>query len=375
MLVMACPCATILAASTAVSAALNVAARRRILIKGGRYLEDISQADVLCFDKTGTLTTNMPELMSLINLNGMPDEDLLQLVYSTELHNSHPLALSIKHEAEKRGVKPIQHEVCEYYLGLGVRAEIHGEEILVGSRKLMQRHAIWTQDEMDQFEESEKRGLTLIFLARNRELIGALGFANRDREDVAGAVSRLKNDGFKKMVMITGDAKYSALEMACRLDFDECLYSVQPEEKAEVISRLKSEGAKVLMVGDGINDALALAEADIGVAMGAGGSEAAIEAADIALVQDDLSDVYYVRALSRKTLTIIRQNFWIATGTNIAGAAFGVLGLLSPVSAGLLHIGHTLGVLANSSRLLFHEPDAGVSPQKSEQAVPPPADQ
>ncbi|MBC2745390.1 MAG: cadmium-translocating P-type ATPase, partial [Desulfosarcina sp.] len=332
MLVMACPCATILAASTAISAAINAAARRHILIKGGRYLEEAGRANVICFDKTGTLTTNEPELKQLVNFNGLPEDELLQLAYATEIHNSHPVALAIKSEARKRGITPISHDVCEYFLGKGVRSEIHGEEILVGSHKL------------------------LVFIAKNRELLGVAGFANQDRADVVDVVRYLQNDGFNKTAMITGDSKYSALEMAKRLNFDECRYSVLPEEKTDIVAGLRTNGDRVLMVGDGINDAMALAEADIGIAMGAGGSEVAIEAADIALVKDDLKGVVYVRCLSRKTLKVVHQNFWIATGSNIAGVTLGALGLLSPVMAGMIHITHTLGILANSSRLLFYDP-------------------
>jgi manganese/zinc-transporting P-type ATPase C len=355
MLVMACPCATILAASTAISAAISAAARRHILIKGGRYLEEVGRANVICFDKTGTLTTNEPEIRQLINFNGLPEDALLQLAYATETHNSHPVALAIKREAKKRGIPPISHEVCEYFLGKGVRSEIHGDEILVGSHKLMAQFAVDPERVKAHLEKVKLQGLTLVFIAKNRALLGVVGFANQDRRDVADVIRHLQGDGFKKTAMITGDSKYSALEMAQRLNFDECRYSVLPEEKADIVAGLRNNGDKVLMVGDGINDALALAEADVGVAMGAGGSEVAIEAADIALVKDELSGVVYVRALSRKTLAVVHQNFWIATGSNIAGVTLGAFGLLSPVMAGLVHIGHTLGILANSSRLLFFE--------------------
>ncbi|MBC2712736.1 MAG: cation-translocating P-type ATPase [Desulfosarcina sp.] len=356
MLVMACPCATILAASTAISAAINAAARRHILIKGGRYLEEAGRANVICFDKTGTLTTNEPELKQLVNFNGLPEDELLQLAYATEIHNSHPVALAIKSEARKRGITPISHDVCEYFLGKGVRSEIHGEEILVGSHKLMEQFTVNPDMVRIHLEKVKKQGLTLVFIAKNRELLGVAGFANQDRADVVDVVRYLQNDGFNKTAMITGDSKYSALEMAKRLNFDECRYSVLPEEKTDIVAGLRTNGDRVLMVGDGINDAMALAEADIGIAMGAGGSEVAIEAADIALVKDDLKGVVYVRCLSRKTLKVVHQNFWIATGSNIAGVTLGALGLLSPVMAGMIHITHTLGILANSSRLLFYDP-------------------
>jgi cation-transporting P-type ATPase C len=157
---------------------------------------------------------------------------------------------------------------------------------------------------------------------------------------------------------VTGDEENTAAELASRLDIEEVHASVMPEEKALIVEKLQAQGASVLMVGDGINDALALTGADVGIAMGAMGSEVAIEAADIALVTDDLQGITYVYSLSTATMRVIRQNFWIATGSNLLGAALGAAGILSPVMAGVLHIVHTLGVLGNSSRLLRHEPPA-----------------
>lgn len=355
MLVMACPCATILSASTAISAALSAAARKQILIKGGRYLEEIGQADVVCFDKTGTLTTNEPEIRHLVTMTDITEDALLSLAYSTEIHNSHPVALAIKAEASRRELVATPHDVCEYFLGKGMRSEIENDEILVGSYKLMDQYDVHPETVKEHLEEMKYSGLTLVFVAKNRSLMGVIGFANQDRPNVDEVVRYFRNDGIGKMALITGDAKYSALSMAHRLQFDECRYSVLPEEKATIVSALKESGHKVLMIGDGINDALALANADIGIAMGAGGSEVAIEASDIALVKDDLMGVVYVRSLSQKTMQIVHQNFWIATGSNIAGVVLGAVGMLSPVMAGLVHITHTLGILANSSRLLRFE--------------------
>ena len=356
MLVMACPCATILAASTAVSAAISAAARRHILIKGGRYLEEIDTVDAICFDKTGTLTTNRPEIRQLVNLDGLSENELLHLAYAAEMHNRHPVALAIQEEACRRGLAPIAHTVCEYILGKGMRAVIDGNEVLVGSHKLMAQFGVGLDAIRRHLEVVKTQGLTQVFIARNGELLGVIGFANQERPDLKPLLAHLKNRGIRKTVMITGDSKYTALDLAGRLNFDECRYSVLPEEKARIVAGLKADGYRVLMVGDGINDALALAEADIGIAMGAGGAEVAIEAADIALVRDDLAGVVYVRDLSCQTLRVVYQNFWIATGSNIAGVVLGALGLLSPVMAGLVHITHTIGILANSSRLLAYAP-------------------
>ncbi len=358
MLVMACPCATILAASSAISMAISAAARRGILIKGGRYLEELGNANVVCFDKTGTLTTTEPELKKLLCLNGVPESDLLQLAYSVEKHNFHPLAEAIKTEAEKHELEATQHEVCEYIIGKGVRAELHEQEILVGSHKLMQQFEVDTTLAQDTLRELRQEHLTTVFIAREKTVLGMLGFANRERPYAAPMLHYLHHHGIHETLMVTGDEESTAEELTTRLGMTNHYSSVMPEEKADIVAHLKGKGRKVLMVGDGINDALALAEADIGMAMGAGGSEVAIEAADIALVNDDLPSIVYVHALSQQTLKVIRQNFWIATGSNFVGVVLGALGFLPPVMAGLLHIVHTLGVLGNSSRVLTFHPAA-----------------
>ncbi|MGX7948672.1 heavy metal translocating P-type ATPase [Oleidesulfovibrio alaskensis] len=366
MLVMACPCATVLAASTAVSAAMSAAARRNILIKGGRYLEEAGKADVVCFDKTGTLTGTAPVLADMVvfasentaGAAGQPEDLLLRLSMSVEMHNHHPLAQAIKAEAERRGLQPEPHAVCEYFLGKGMRAEIGGDEVLVGNRKLLEQFGVATGKVSRRASVLRKKGLTVLYVVRGGEILGLLGFDNQLRPESRAVVQRLKACGVRRVVLVTGDEENTAAELASRLDIEEVHASVMPEEKALIVEKLQAQGASVLMVGDGINDALALTGADVGIAMGAMGSEVAIEAADIALVTDDLQGITYVYSLSTATMRVIRQNFWIATGSNLLGAALGAAGILSPVMAGVLHIVHTLGVLGNSSRLLRHEPPA-----------------
>ena len=356
MLVMACPCATILSASTAVSAAISAAAKRHILIKGGRYLEDAGKADVICFDKTGTLTTNEPVLTELVNVSHLSDNEIIQLVYSAEVHNFHPIALAIKKEAEKNSLEPIVHDVCDYVLGRGVKSIIQGKEIIVGSKKMMEKFNIEIAGVEEPVEKFRKEGLTTIFVAEDGNLAAVMGFANEERPGIENIIAHLKQNGVKEAIMITGDEECTALNLASKLEIMKCYHSVMPEDKAAIVKSLKDEDNKVLMVGDGINDALALAEGDIGIAMGAGGSEVAIEAADIALVTDELDGIVYVHSLSKQTLKIVHENFWIATGSNILGVILGATGLLSPVAAGLIHITHTLGILLNSGRLLNFEP-------------------
>lgn len=360
MLVMSCPCATILAASTAISAALSAAAKNHILIKGGRYLEEVGRAETVYFDKTGTLTENLPQIEKIHNYSDQKTARLLQLAYSAEMHNSHPLALAIKNESERRNLEPITHHVCEYILGKGVRSEIENSEVLVGSKKLLDHFSLSTKNEArhvkQKIKKYEKDGMTVIYIVQDKLLLGIMSFSYQERSKAQGIIDSLRDDGVKKIGMITGDEAESAFRLSGKLGLSPCIPSVMPDEKAEIIKKAKNDG-KVIMVGDGINDALALAEADIGIVMGAGGSDVAIEAADIALIKDDLDGIPFVRSLSRSTMEIINQNFWIATGSNIGGVALGALGLLTPTFAGLLHIVHTLGVLANSSRLLLVNPD------------------
>jgi cation-transporting P-type ATPase C len=357
MLVMACPCATILAASTAVSAALSAAAKKNILIKGGRYLEEAGKIDTVCLDKTGTLTTNEPVLDSIISISEFSEAELLQLAYSVETHNHHPLAQAVKKHAEDKNISPIPHSVCEYYLGMGMRAELESDEVLIGNKKLMEEYNVALGKTSSKAAPLKKRGLTVLYMAKGRTIVGLLAFDNLIRSESKAVIDRLRQNGIRGTVLITGDEKNTASELSRKLGIAECYPSLMPQEKAEIVSNIQAERKTVMMVGDGINDALALAQSDIGVAMGAGGSEVAIEAADIALVNDDLEGLVYVHSLSRETLKVVNQNFWIATGSNLIGVILGAVGALSPVMAGMIHIAHSAGVLANSSRLLNYSPE------------------
>lgn len=364
LLVMACPCATVLSASTPVSAAINASARRNALIKGGKYLEEAGRCDTVCFDKTGTLTLSEPELSHLHCAEGISQEELLQLAVSAETHNHHPLAQAVKAKAEQAGVAPLPHKVCEYFMGKGMSAVIprNGSEhtILVGNKKLTEQFAVRIGSVSNKVSALKSKGLTVVYVARDGEVIGLLAFTNSLRPEARGIIQALEQSGVTHSVMITGDEAASANMLAEQLGIQQVFSSVEPGEKADIIKQLQAEGRKVLMVGDGINDALALAVADVGVAMGAGGAEVAVESADIALASDDLGGLYYVHSLSRHTVSVINQNFWIATGSNLVGVVLGATGLLSPVMAGFLHMAHSLGVLANSSRVLRYDP---VSPE------------
>ena len=371
LLVMACPCATVLAASSALSMAINNAARRRVLVKGGRYLEELSQTRVICFDKTGTLTDTQPIMREIFSYCELSDDQIVELAHAAELHQHHPIAGAIQREAARRGLRRREHAVCQYHLGRGVEAKVAGQDILVGNHKLMEQCGVDVTPAGQDAARVTDRGRTVLYLARDGHLVGLLAISNRTRPEAPAMLAGLRRLGFERIAMITGDELCTARGLADELGMDVCCYSVMPEEKAELVRAERQRGGKVVMVGDGINDALALAEADVGLAMGAGGSELAIEAADIAMVDDNLASVVFVCALGRQTMRVIGQNFWIATGSNIGGLILGALGLLSPVAAGMLHMAHTAGVLANSARLLRFAPPALATPEQPEPVAAP----
>ncbi|HIQ36893.1 MAG TPA: cation-translocating P-type ATPase [Desulfocapsa sulfexigens] len=357
MLVMSCPCATVLAASSAVTAAVANAAKHSILIKGGLYLETIGKADVYCFDKTGTLTMEQPEIISVIGRTpSISEESIITMAATAESHNQHPMAKAILAEADALGLNPEPHAVCEFKAGRGVLCTVGGDAvILVGNRQFMEEHEVdicWFNKKA---AAQRDMGNTVVFVAKNGKAKGMLGVANPVRPEAVRVLNCLRGDGVKAMHLVTGDNEEVAQTMMHVFPFDDCRAALMPEEKATRVQELKKENT-VVMVGDGVNDALALAHADIGIAMGAGGAEVAMEAADIALADSDLEGLMKVRNLSHKTMTIIDQNHYMAVSTDLIGAALGMMGVLSPIMAGMIHIFHTGGILLNSGRLLSWEP-------------------
>ena len=353
LLVMSCPCATVLAASTAVSAAIANAARRNILVKGGLYLEEVGKSDVICFDKTGTVTCSQPEVEQiLIHNREMPEHELIGAAASAELHSHHPLAWAITDRAKKMGIEIPGHAACQVIVGRGMEASIDGHKILVGNEHLMLMRGVGIEEYQKDTDRLIAEGHSAVFVARNGNLIGLIGIRNRVRPGARRIIKYLRNDGVREVHLITGDHQKVAEKMAKELGVDFCHADLLPEEKAAVIEKLTCDGKLPVMVGDGVNDALAMSKAHVGIAMGAGGSDVAIEAADIALASSELWKIAYVRDLSKQTIKTIEQNYCIATYSNLAGVILGAMGLINPLIAGFLHISHSLGVLFNSTRLL-----------------------
>jgi cation-transporting P-type ATPase C len=357
LLVAACPCATILAASTAVTAAIANAARNRCLIKGGLYLERMGEVDCLCFDKTGTLTEEVPRVLEVIDRSPRRSEErILKLAVTAETHNTHPLARAIVREAAARGVLPLPGAVVEYHLGRGVKAEAGNEVLYVGNRAFMEAQGIDVGILRGKADKRAEAGGTVVWVARGNKLQGLIVLGNAVRPGADRILRALRRDGVRRIVLVTGDLEPVTRALAEQLAIDDYRAALLPEDKPVFLTSLPHQCRKVAMVGDGVNDAVALATADIGVAMGAGGAEAAIEAADISLVDSDLERLLYLRRLSRQTVRVIEQNHWLAVSTNVIGMGLGAGGLITPLLAGLLHIVHTVGIMGNSSRLLRWSP-------------------
>jgi cation-transporting P-type ATPase C len=353
LLVMSCPCATVLATSTALAAAMASAARRGILIKGGLFLEKTREVDTLVFDKTGTITLETPEVLEVIPRAPWQDpSQVLAMAAGAETGSPHPAAAALLAAARKSNLsveKPVEVEVR---LGRGLRARLGDDMVLVGNAAFMAESGVKPSYFRARALGFEEGGSSVVFVARNGKLQGMIVLENALRPRCADVVAGLREGGIRSCALVSGDSGPTVRRLARSLGFEDHRAELLPEEKAQYVSDLQASGAKVMMVGDGLNDALALSEAHVGVAMGAGGSEVAIEAADVALLNNDLEDLLQLRYLSQAAFRVIDQNFWLATLTNVAGAGLGAFGLITPVMAGLLHTAHSLGIMINSSRLL-----------------------
>lgn len=353
MLVIACPCAVGLSTPTAVVAAIGGAAKRGILIKGGANLETAGKIDSVIFDKTGTLTMGEPRVTRVISsASQYKPRDVLMFAAIGVKHSSHPLASAVLvHIHEMEAVIP-EHTECEVVIGHGVRAISDGIQILVGSRHFMDDMGIKVNHEGDaQSERLIQNGESVLYIAREDVLIGIIGVKDVLRPGIQQTIRGLRSSGVEKIYVVTGDHYDSAAIMARDLDIDEIKASMLPEDKSNFVKKLQDEGKRVAMVGDGINDGPALAVADLGIAMKTNGTDVAIEAADVAITGDRMQSVSETIQISRQAMKMIRQNFTFSIGINSLGILLGMFGVISPLTAAILHNANTLGVVFNSSRL------------------------
>ncbi|MGC5326143.1 heavy metal translocating P-type ATPase [Brevibacillus sp. SYSU BS000544] len=348
VLVIACPCALGLATPTSIMAGSGRAAELGILFKGGEHLEATHKINTILLDKTGTITKGKPELTDVIVDQG--DETLfMQLVGATEKNSEHPLAEAIVAGIAAKSITFPQTTEFEAIPGFGVRAIVDGKEVLIGTRKLMARYEIDATKSFDHMSEMETQGKTAMLVAIDRVYSGMVAVADTIKESSQEAVARLKQMGIQ-VVMITGDNERTAQAIAKTVGIDTVRAEVLPEGKAEEVKKFQAEGKIVAMVGDGINDAPALATADIGIAIGTG-TDVAMEAADVTLMRGDLNSIPDAIFMSRKTMSNIKQNLFWALAYNALGIPIAAMGFLAPWVAGAAMALSSVSVVMNALRL------------------------
>ena len=355
MLIIDYSCGVRLSTATALSAAICNAAQNRILIKGGNYLELMESCDTLILDKTGTLTQGRPEILSMVPLRkGLAERRLLELAAAAEESSAHPMAVAILEKVRRSGWRIPAHSGGKTHIARGVETQVDGQRIRVGSRRFMEEHGLITSNADEATAQMMRRRESVLYVAADQTLLGVLGIQDPLRENMKKSLNRLRQTGIDDIVLLTGDIEQHAEVIAGHMAVDRFKADALPEDKAEMVLKLQSKGAKVIMVGDGINDAPALAYANVGLAMGATRTDVAMEAADITLSGDNPLMIPGAIRLSQKTMQIIRQNFAISVGVNTLGLALSSLGVMPVFWGAVLHNACTVTVVLNSGRLLFH---------------------
>ncbi|MBD3257569.1 heavy metal translocating P-type ATPase [candidate division GN15 bacterium] len=359
MLIIDYSCGVRLSTATAIAASICAAARHRILIKGGNYLEMLDQADTLILDKTGTLTEGTAHITSVIPFEDFDERRVMELAAAAEETSSHPMAVAILDRVRKSGWRIPPHTDSQAYVARGVETSVDHERVLVGNKRFMTENSIDLAPAVEHASRLARRGENILYVSYDGRLAGVLGIQDVLRENMKKALNRLRFSKIDDIILLTGDVEQNAEIVASRMAMDGFRAEQLPEDKAETVLRLQSKGTRVVMVGDGINDAPALAYADVGVAIGATRTDIAMEASDITIAGDNPLMIPAVISLGKKTMSIVRQNFGIAVAVNSAGLVLGSLGVLPVVWAAVLHNATTVAVVLNSARMLFHDVENG----------------
>lgn len=348
LLIFTSPAELGLATPLVMIAAIARAARQGILVKGGIYLELLAKADVMVFDKTGTLTVGQPAVVGIYPSDAsVSEETLLTWAASADRRSGHPLAKAIVARAEERKLSVPEPSEFEMIQGRGVKATVDGKKILAGNEKLLQENGVPTTP-----LTRESVG-TIIYVAADGRFVGTVELADQLRPGAKDTVARLKATGVNRVIMLTGDSARIAKRVGDELGVDEVQADLLPEDKVNAIVALQKQGHSVAMIGDGVNDAPALARAQVGIAMGARGTQAAIEAADVALMTDDLSKIVFARALAKRAYRTIQENIYVGVGVvHVLGITAALLGWIGPIQAAMIHLGPDILVFLNSVKLM-----------------------
>ena len=358
MLVVACPCALILATPTAMVAALSAAARLGVLVKSVADLEAARALTAMIFDKTGTLTTGQLQVTRLAPSQGIEGVDLLRTAAAAEQHSRHPVARAVMEVARKARLSIPEPDEFREVSGLGVRARVDGQDVLVGRASWLTGNdsgADLSAEAVDVIHTAEATpdtdGVSLLFVVRAGVPLGWIGLEDHTRPEAASSVDELRQLGFKRLVIVTGDRESVAKRVAAQMH-TEYEAQVLPQQKLEMVDRLKASGHRVAVIGDGVNDAPALAAGDISIAMGAAGSDVAIHSANIALMNNNLNRIPFLVKLSRQTVAVIKQNMVIGIGFIATFMALSAANFVTPIAAAVLHTVSSLVVVFNSARLV-----------------------
>ena len=352
LLVIACPCALVISTPVSIVAALASAAKNGILIKGGLYVETPSKLRAIAVDKTGTLTHGTPKVVDVVPLNGHDEAELMERAAALESHSNHPLAQAIVRYAEELPVSIPKADNFEIIQGKGARGTVNGKSYWLGSHKFLEERGQETPEVHEQLESLQDSGRSIVVVGNNQHVCGFISLADTVRAETKGILADLHAEGIENVAMLTGDNRGTAKAIAEEVGIDSVHAELLPENKVEVIESLVEKYEFVAMVGDGVNDAPALARSSLGIAMGAIGTDAAIETADIALMSDDLSKLPWLIRHSKRTLSIIRQNIWFSLGVKLIFVVLAFAGFASLWAAIAADMGASLLVILNSLRLL-----------------------
>jgi len=350
--IIACPCALTLGTPTAIVASIGNAARKGILIRNGESLEKLGTADTLVLDKTGTITAGKPSVSKIVGFHDFSEKEVLRIAAGAEKHSEHPVAKAIMTKTEEEGVIPIECSEFKVYPGLGVCVTRENEVISVGSGKMMKENSIFMPEEANSILELDEATSTAVFIALDNRIVGSILVSDTLRDDAENVFSEVEQNGAMKIIMLTGDRKAVAESVGREVGIDDVVADLLPSQKMEYITGLQENGGVVVMVGDGINDAPALAKADVGVAMGLTGTDIAIETAGITLATNNLDRIPKLFRIGRATMKIIKLNIGLALVVNLLGIILSALGFISPLIASMIHEGNSLLVLLNALRLL-----------------------
>lgn len=352
ILVIACPCALVISTPVSIVAALAAAARSGVLIKGGAFLEEAGRLKVVAMDKTGTVTHGRPEVQRIITLNGHTEEELLERAAALELHSRHPLARAIIRRAEQLSRAVIPAGNYHEFSGRGAEGTIGGRTFWIGSHRMLHEKQMESDDLHRKIDALEDAGHSVVVVGNDDHICGFISVADSVRDNALSIVADLKRAGVEKVVILTGDNRGTARAIREKIRADEFHAELLPEDKLKAIEEIKSRYGSVAMVGDGINDAPALAAATLGIAMGAAGTDAAMETADIALMSDDLSRLPWLIRHGRRTLGVIRQNIGFALGVKLLFMGLALANIATLWMAIAADMGASLLVILNALRLL-----------------------